>query len=80
VSDLTYPERLYAEAELHFARWIANLGGWVHADNFAGGDADAQVATNWIADGRAEYAVKDRAKVVQLTPAGKAWCCENGAA
>jgi hypothetical protein len=80
MSDLTYQERLYAEAELHFARWIAGLGGWVFADTFTSGDGDAQVAANWIADGRAEYAVKDRAKVVELTPAGWAWCRENGAA
>jgi hypothetical protein len=78
VNDLTYPESLYDEAELRFARWIASLGGWAFADGLTGDGPDAQVARNWLADGRAINAVKSRQPVVELTDTGYMWCRENG--
>ena len=71
---------LNAEAERRFARWIAGLNGWAYVDTFSGAGNDAEVAANWITDGRAEYATRNRAQVVQLTDAGWAWCRTNGAA
>lgn len=79
--DLTYPERLYAEAELSFAHWIAGLGGWVHRGTVQGGNASyAQIAANWLHAGLLREATKNqgRTEVLELTPAGKAWCRENG--
>jgi hypothetical protein len=82
--DLTPAERQYADAELSFARWISALGGWVHADTVDGVDGSySQVARNWtdghhVSAGRLRRARKDRADVVELTDAGRAWCREHG--
>jgi hypothetical protein len=79
--DLAYAERLYAEAELSFARWIAGLDGWVHRDTVQGGNASyAQIAENWLHAGLIRETTKNfgRTEVVELTDAGRAWCRDNG--
>lgn len=84
MSDLTPAEQQYADTELSFARWISNLGGWVHADSISDGWY-TQVAGNWLdghhtSAGRLRRATKDSRDIVELTDAGWAWCRDNAAA
>lgn len=80
--DLTYTERLYSEAEMSFARWIVDMGGWCHEGTVLSGDGlTSKVATDWLfSSGRLRAAKKDGRAVVELTPAGRAWFHEHGAA
>lgn len=74
--DLTDQEHLPAEAELRFARWIVEMGGWVHADTVAGKSADAEIAAIWLADERLCYA--NGGRIVELTGYGREWCRQYG--
>ncbi|MER7280571.1 hypothetical protein ABT369_39640 [Dactylosporangium sp. NPDC000244] len=78
--DLTYAERLDAEAELGFARWIAGNAGWFFNTPHALGDEDRQIANAWIAAKLLRHTMKDGRPVLELTDAGRAWCREHGAA
>ncbi len=62
------------EDDLRFARWLANLGGWAHADSAT----DFPAATNWVADRRAALRGEGHAQIIHFTTAGQAWCRENG--
>lgn len=80
MDGVTYPERLYVEAERAFAANIHNLGGWLLNGENGPGAAEAQVVTEWLQLGRLVEATKNRGRwpVIELTSAGYAWCHENG--
>lgn len=76
--DLTYPERLYVEAELRFARRLADLGGWCFDTQHSLAADDRQVANKWLAAGLLRRSSKDRRDVLELTDAGRAWLAGQG--
>lgn len=65
--------------ELHFARRITGLGGWLTPSALT--DDEGATVADWLRDGRLAEKTSGRLdprRIVELTDAGWSWCREHG--